>query len=188
MNSVSPYGLSLFSKNHQDSKVLKDLLHYLKSTSRGSGHSFSYIEAETSLHPELSLWENIQVEMGPVSFKEIQNSLKPELSALLNLVKNPEVKAKEAAVWERLLISMVKGITGPSQNLLIDLNEDSLSPMIIQLFKRIILDSSFEKQVILATSNTSLWLDCAHTIVKRKEFQFEVEFLGSENIKKHWAA
>lgn len=184
----SSYGLSLFNKYQQDSKVLKDLLQYLKTYSRATGHSFSYIEAETSLHPDLSLWENIQVEMGPLSMREIQGSLKPDLSALLNLIKNPEMKTREAAAWEKFLISLVKGITGPSQNLLIDLNEDFLSPLIIQQFKKNILQATQSKQVILATANSSLWLDCAHTIVTRKEFKFEIETIGSENLKKHWIA
>ena len=188
MNQAMPFGLSLYRKQDQNHKVLKDLLQYLKTTSRVNGHSFSYIEAETSLHPHLSLWENIQVEMGPVSFKEFQHSLNPELSSLLNLLKNTDKKTSEADVWEKFLVSLMKGIMGPSQNLLIDLNEEVIPTLMIQHFKKCILLATKKKQVYLATANSSLWLDCAHTIVTRKEFKFSIEILDSENVKKHWVA
>lgn len=188
MNKAPPFGLSLFTKDQQNSKVLKDLLQYLKTTFRGSGHSFSYIEAETSLHPQLSLWENIQVEIGPSTFRDFQNSLKPELSGLLNLIQNPDLKTSEAQVWEKFLVSLVKGIIAPSQNLLIDLNEDLLSPLLIQQFKKCILEATTHKQVFLASSHSSLWLDCAHTLVTRNGFHFETKILDSEKIKKYWAA
>jgi hypothetical protein len=188
MDSQKPFGLFLYKKENQNSVVLKELLQFLKSTSRANGHSFSYIEAETSLHPHLSLWENIQVEMGPTTFKDFKQVLKPELSSLLNLIKSPELSAKEAQVWEKFLISLVKGIMGPSQNLLIDLNEDLLSPLIIQQFKKCILQATAYKTVYLASAHSSLWLDCAHTLVERKEYKFETKSLDSENIKKHWVA
>jgi len=188
MNSVKPFGLYLYRKETQNSKVLKDLLQFMKTHSRMNSHSFSYIEAETSLHPQLSLWENIQVEMGPSTLKDFHQSLKPELSSLLNLIQKPELPAKEAAVWENFLISLVKGVLAPSHHLLIDLNEELLSPVLLQHFKKSILSVSDHKTVILASANSSLWLDCAHTIVSRKEFKFEIEKLDSENIKRHWAA
>jgi len=188
MDSQKPFGLYLYRKDNQDSKVLKDLLQFMKTNSRVNAHSFSYIEAETSLHPQLSLWENIQVEMGPSTIREFQQSLKPELSSLLNLIQRPELPAREAAVWEKFLISLVKGILAPSHHLLIDLNEDLLSAVLIQHFKKSILTVTDNKTVILASANSSLWLDCAHTIVSRKEYKFETEKLDSEKIKKHWAA
>ena len=188
MDSAKPFGLYLYRKEDQNSKVLKDLLQFMKTNSRGSTHSFSYIEAETSLHPQLSLWENIQVEMGPSSLNDFQQSLKPELSSLLNLIQKFDLPAKEAAVWEKFLISLVKGILAPSQHLLIDLNEELLSPILIQHFKKSILAVTKNKTVVLASANTSLWLDCAHTIVSRNEYKFEVEELDSDKIKKHWAA
>jgi ABC-type branched-subunit amino acid transport system ATPase component len=188
MDSAKPFGLYLYRKEIQDSKVLKDLLQFMKTSSKVSAHSFSYIEGETSLHPHLSLWENIQVELGPTSFREFQQSLKPELFSLLNLIKDPQLSAKEASFWEKFLISLVKGIIAPSQHLLIDLNEASLSPVLIQHFKKSILAATAHKTVILASANSSLWLDCAHTLVSRNEYKFETEKLDSDKIKKHWAA
>lgn len=159
----------------------------MKTSSSVRGHSFSYIEGETSLHPQLSLWENIQVETGPSAFYDFQQSLNPELSSLLNLIKDPELVAKDAQIWEKFLISLVKGIIAPSNHLLIDFNEEVLPPLMIQNFKKAILSVSTEKTIILASANLSLWLDCAHSLVTRKEFKFETEKLDSD-IKKHWAA
>lgn len=188
MNSTRPYGIYLFKKHLQKAIVLKDLLQFLKTTSPGRGNSFSYIEAETSLHPNLSLWENLQLEIGQANWKEFQHDLKPEWCALVNLIKEPTRPTAEAEVWERFLVSFLKGLLTPTQHLLIDMNEELFSPFLIQSFKKSILDASKEKTVILSTANSSLWLDCAHSIVDRKDYRFEVESLDAEKIKKHWTA
>lgn len=188
MNTGRSLGIYLFLKQHQNNMVLKDLLQFLKTTSPGKGHSFSYIEAKTSLHPNLSLWENLQLEIGPVNWKEFQHELRPEWSSLLNLIKEPTLLTQDAQVWERFLVSFLKGLLTPTQHLLIDMNEELLSPVLIQNLKKNVLEASKEKTVFLATANTSLWLDCAHTIVDRKDYKFEVRSLDAETIKKHWAA
>lgn len=188
MNQEKPFGLYLYRKESQDSKVLKDLLQFLRTEAPGRSISFSYIEAETSLHPNLSLWENLQIEIGPTNWKEFHSSLKPEWSPLINLLKDPSVPSQNAQIWERFVISLLKGLMTPTQNLLIDMNEDLLSPFLIQHFKRSVLEATKEKTVFLATANSSLWLDCAHTIVSRIEYKFALEKLDSENIKKNWAA
>lgn len=188
MNSSKPLGIYLFKKQQHKSIVLKDLLQFLKTTAPAKGNSFSYIEAETSLHPGLTLWENLQIEIGPINWKEFQHDLRPEWSALVNLIKEPGRSTQEAEVWERFLVSFLKGLMTPTQHLLIDMNEELLSPFLIQNFKKSILDASKEKTIFLATANASLWLDCAHSIVDRKEYKFEVESLDVEVIKKHWIA
>jgi hypothetical protein len=42
------------------------------------------------------------------------------------------------------------------------------------------------KRVYLASANTPVWLDCAHSIVKRIEYKFEVEPLDPVIIKTHF--
>lgn len=188
MNTTRPLGIYLFLKQTQNNMVLKDLLQFLKTTSPGRGNSFSYIEAETSLHPNLSLWENIQLEIGPTNWKEFQSDLRPEWCALVNLIKDPQLQSQDAQVWERFLVSFLKGLLTPTQHLLIDVNEELLTPLLIQNLKKTVLHASQEKTVFLATANSSLWLDCAHSIVDRKEYKFEVRSLDADKIKKHWAA
>jgi ABC-type branched-subunit amino acid transport system ATPase component len=188
MNSPKPFGIYIYKKQTQDSIVLKDLLQFLKKTAPTKSHSFSYIEAETSLHKNLSLWENIQLEIGPIHWKEFQHNLKPEWIPLVNLLKDPALLTHQAEVWERFLVSLIKGLMTPTLNLLIDMNEELLSPFLIQNFKKAILEATKEKTVYLATANSSLWLDCAHSIVNRNEYKFEIESLNPEFIKKHWAA
>lgn len=188
MDISKPIGLYLFKKETQDAKALKELLQFLRSSAPGKGHSFSYIEAETSLHPHLSLWENLQLETGFSSWKEFQQGLKPEWSSLVNLLHRPELKAAHSEVWEKFIVSLLKGLMTPTQNLLIDMQEDLLSPLLIQNFKKSILQATSEKSVYLATANSSLWLDCAHTLVDRKEYKFEIQSMDTARLKKHWAA
>lgn len=187
MNKPEPLGLYLFKKETQDLTVLKELLQFLKSHAPPKSHSFSYIEAKTSLHPQLSLWENLQLEVGSGSWKEFQQSLKPEWFSLVKLLKDPTVLAADAEIWEKFMVSLLKGLMLPSQNLLIDMNEDLLSPFMIQQFKKSVLLATRDKTVYLATANSSLWIDCAHTIVGRKDYKFEIETLDAENLKLKWA-
>lgn len=187
MTIERPFGVYLFKKKSAEHTVLKELLQFLRTVTPSQSSSFSYIEASTSLHPNLSLWENFQLETGASNWKEFQQSLSPECAALVNLLKEPAVKCKDAEVWEKFLVSLVKGMIGPSRNLLIDMNEDKLSPFIIQHFKRSVLSSVQNKTVFIASANTSLWLDCAHSLVDRRDYEFQIENLSQE-IKKHWIA
>lgn len=188
MDSSKPLGLYLFKKETQDAKALKELLQFLRSSAPGKSHSFSYIEAENSLHPHLSLWENLQLETGFSSWKDFNQGLKPEWSALVSLLRRPELKAAHSETWEKFIVSLLKGLLTPTQNLLIDMNEDLHSPLLIQNFKKSIFEATKEKSVFLATANSSLWLDCAHTLVDRKEYKFETQSMDSAVLKKHWIA
>jgi hypothetical protein len=188
MSSGKPYGIYLFSKKSTEHIVLKELLQFVRTVSPAQSASFSYIEANTSLHPQLSLWENLQIETGTSSWKEFCLSLNTEQSALVNLLKNPEVKGKDAKIWECFLVSLIKGLLNPSRNLLVDMNEELLSPLLIQNFKRTVVSAGQLKTVYLATANTSLWLDCAHSLVHRNEYKFEIKTLDSDRIKKYWIA
>lgn len=188
MDSPKTPGLYLFKKETQDAKALKELLQFLRSSAPGKSHSFSYIEAETSLHPHLSLWENLQLETGFASWKEFQHGLKPEWSALVNLLRRPELKAAHSETWEKFIVSLLKGLMTPTQNLLIDMNEDLHTPLLIQNFKKSIFEITKDKTVLLATANSSLWIDCAHTLVDRKEYKFEIQAMDSVSLKKHWIA
>ncbi len=188
MTTETRLGLYLFQKPAEDHKVLKDLLQFLKTLAPGKKSSFSYIEAETSLHPDLTLWENLQLESGVPSWQDLYHYLKPDQIALLNLLKTPDRKSQDSEFWENFTVSLVKGLISPSQNLLIDMNENLLTPFMIQNFKKVVLHTTQYKTVYLASANSSLWLDCAHTLVDRKEYKFEIQKLDSDSIRKYWAA
>lgn len=188
MNSSKPIGIYLFKKPTQDSSALKELLQFVRSSMPGKGHSFSYIEARSSLHPNLSLLENLKIEIGFNHSKEFYSTLKPEWSSLVKLLQRPDIKTSEAQCWEKFIISLLKGLMIPSKNLIIDINEDLLSPFLIMHLKNSILNSTNEKNVILASANSSLWLDCAHTLVNRHDFKFEMQKMDPVNLKKSWVA
>lgn len=182
------YGLYLLTKQSQNVKVLKELLQFVKTVAPSRCISFSYIEAETSLHPELSLWENLQLEAEVRTWSELEKCLKPEQSALAKFLSSPDKKCRDSESWEKIVTSLLKGLMSSSQNLLIDMNEELLSPFLIRSFKKTVLEATASKNVYLATANTSFWLDCAHTLVGRKEYRFELTTLSQGTLKKYWAA
>lgn len=187
MDTINPFGLYLYQKERKDLQVLKDLLQLLKTNSNGRVSAFAYVEAENSLLPHLSLWENLQLVVGHSSWKEYAQTVKPELNPLLRLILNPDLAAKEAQIWEKFTISLLKGLMGQG-HLLIDMNEDLLSPLIIQNFKQTILAAAGDRHIYLATATSGLWLDCAHSIVTRKNYDFVTQKLDQALIKRHWVA
>lgn len=188
MNLSQNLGLYLCQKQKQDQVVLKEMLQLLKTLSRDKGNSFSYIEAGSSLHPHLTLWENLQVETGPTSWKEFSGVLSHDFHSLTNLLKDHGKLTKDAEPWEKFLIGLIKGIVAPSHHMLIDINENDFSPFLIQSFKKSIVKISEKKNVFLASAHSSVWIDCAHTLVHRNGYKFDLEKLDADQIKKHWIA
>jgi ABC-type branched-subunit amino acid transport system ATPase component len=181
MNKEKPLGLYLFKKQSKEHLVLKEMLQFVKTVSPASTLSFSYVEANDSLHPHLSLWENLQLVMAGVSsWKELCQELIPEQQAMLNLLKEPTKKVKDAEKWEKFIVSFFKAILGPARNVLIDMNEEIISPFLIQGLKNIVLSCMETKTIYLASSNMSIWLDCAHSVVNKIEYKFEIETLVPE--------
>lgn len=179
-----PTGLILYNKNSQETIVLKELLQLLRTVSPQQGNSFSFIDAEKSLHPNLSLKENLLLESGPFSsWREFCGSLNPDHLSLAKLLTHPEKSSKEAQLWEKFLVSLLKGLINPSKNLLIDMDESLFPTMLIENLKKSMI-SSCEKNIYLATSNTAYWIDCAHSIVKKNHYHFEIENIDSDLKKK----
>ncbi|HXH30244.1 MAG TPA: hypothetical protein VNJ01_05475 [Bacteriovoracaceae bacterium] len=184
----SNFGLFLYQKEKKDLQVLKDLMQLLRTNSPSRSVSFSYVEARTSLIPHLTLWENLQLEVGVSSLQEFQRDLHPQFKNLLSLLRDPHMLTSAATLGETLVVSLLKGIVSPSQNILVDVNEDLLSPVLMQMLKSCFIELTKIKTVYLASAQPSIWLDCAFGLVTRKDYRFEVVELGAENLKRHWAA
>jgi hypothetical protein len=182
------YGIYLYKKEHQELNVLKDMLQLLKTHNIQKNISFAYVEAQTSLISNLSLWENLQIVTGGNSWRDTLKQLHADWMPLINLIKNPEMKAEDAQPWERFIISLLKGLASSCKTLLIDFNEDLIPFLMIQNLKKTFVKITEHKNIYLASASHSLWLDCAHSIITRQQFKFHVEVLDPEGIKRHWVA
>jgi ABC-type branched-subunit amino acid transport system ATPase component len=185
MDSSSQSGLYLFQKQDGDFHVLKDLLHLMKISTSKKGQFF-YVEGENSLLPNLTLTENLQLVTPFENWRDFPALLNPEYRSLVNLIQRPGRPASEAETWEKFLVCLLKGLATPSEHFLINMNEETLSPFMVKKFKETLMLLSSRKTVFLATRHTSLWLDCAHSLVRRNDFKFEVEVLDAQLVKKHW--
>lgn len=188
METQGPLGIWLYQKDRKDQHVLKDLLQLLKSSMPQKTVYFSYVEASSSLIPSLSLWENLQIEVGHSSWREVSELLRPEWAVLMNIIRNPNIKTQKAQDWEKFTICLLKGLMSPHKNLLIDVNEDLLPTFMLHNFKKILINSHQDKQIYLASANSSAWLDCAHSLIIKNNYEFKIEKLGEENLKRQWIA
>lgn len=175
-------GINIYLKDNQSHSVLRDLMQIHK-TQCPSG-PFAFIASE-SLLPNISLWENLHIVSGGKSWQEILMSASREEQSLMRLIKNPNILTKEAHNWERFIISLLKGLKTRG-NLLIDMKEEELNPMMVQLFKNIFV--RLKRDIIIASDTVSLWLDCSTRIYSKKDFTIHVEELDMDLVKKHWAA
>lgn len=175
-------GINIYLKENPTHNVLRDLMQIHKT--QCSPGSFSFIASE-SLLPNLTLWENLQMVSGGMSWQEILSSSSREEQSLMRLIKNPSTPTTEAHNWEKFIISLLKGMKSKG-NLLIDMKENELNPMMVQLFKRVFV--RLGRNIIIASDSISLWLDCSSRIYSKKDYKIIVEELDTELVTKHWVA
>ncbi len=183
MINEKPNGLYLYSKIRRDLNVLKELTQFIRSQSPGRNMNFAFVETETSLIPDLSLWENIQIETGIQNWNDLL-APNPDLGPLVNLLKEPNRIASQSEPWERFVTSLLKGMLKPTQNLLIDMNEAALSPFLMKSIKMVLMRNAGDKMIYLATNNTDEWMDCAHSVIYRDGYNFMVTPLPEKIVLK----
>jgi hypothetical protein len=183
MKNPQQFGYYLFQKSPGPSVALKDMLRFTRTYSPGKGLQFAHVEGETSLIPHLTLWENLHVVTGGQSWSELVAGLDLDLRPLVNLIQNPDVITKKATPWERLTVSLIKATLMNAQHILVDINEELHSHINILNFKRTITVLAQKKNVYIATTNISLWMDCAHSLVKADGYEFIIEELELERLK-----
>jgi ABC-type lipoprotein export system ATPase subunit len=189
----SLYGFYLFPKLQSQTGgaqaiVLKEMLQFLKTQHKGRNTAFTFVESETSLIPHLTLWENLHVVSGTNSWKEFSAQLEVDWLPLVNLIHEPNCKASDASAWERLTISLLKAAWTQTPHILVDMNEDLHSPFNLMIFKKMLLNLAQQKNVYIATTNTSLWLDSIHSLVTRDGYEFKILELDHSLIKRHRVA
>lgn len=189
MDMNQKHGLYLYERTTRTSSpVMRELLQLSKTVAPGKSQNFSFIHDQGSLIPHLSLWENIQLSSSLDHWEDFVRAHQEKLGPLIALIREPYKKAKFAETWESFLVSLMKGILEPTPTLLVDVREDSLNPFTVQTVKRALMNASHTKSIYLASGAPSLWLDCAHHLVRKKEYQFIFEELGSEELRRHWSA
>lgn len=172
----------------KSSPVLKELLQLSKTVSAGKSSGFSFVHGASSLLPHLTLWENLQLSAPRELWDDFVKDNHPVISALIPLIKEPYKKASVSAPWECFLVSLMKGILEPTPHLLIDMQEEIFSAFVVKTVKATLMKTSGEKVIYLSSVAPSLWLDCAHSLVKKNGYSFVIEELNREEIKRHWAA
>jgi hypothetical protein len=193
MMNNSVFGFYLFPKaqphaGESHAIVLKEMLQFLKSQHRGRNTAFTFVESESSLIPHLTLWENLHVVSGSSSWKEFSSQLEADWLPLVNLIQQPNCKACEAGPWERLTISLLKAAWTQTPHILVDMNEELHSPFNLMIFKKMLMNLAQQKNVYIASTNTSLWLDSIHSLVTREGYEFKIVELDQSLIKRHRVA
>ena len=174
-------GINIYLKDNKSHAVLRDLMQIHKTQCPGA--TFAYI-ASDSLLPGLTLWENLHIVSGGMNWQEVLGSASKEEQSLMRLIKNPSVLTSEAHSWERFIISLLKGLKTRG-NLLINMEEDELTPMMVQLFKKVFV--LIKRNIIIASKAESIWLDCCTRIYSKKDYAIHIEeLLNPDQVEELW--
>lgn len=180
-------GFYLFQKTQSSSNALKEMLQFLRADSPGRSLQFAYVEANTSLIPHLTLWENLHIVSGGTNWKEFVSQLESDWHPLINLIKKPDTLASEADSWDRLTVSLIKADLIKSQHLIVDIEESKYSPMNLLHFKKMLINLAQKKNILIATTDTTHWIDASHSLIKKDGYEFVVEKLGPDIFKRRSA-
>jgi hypothetical protein len=183
MKSTPQAGYYLFQKSQGPGIALKDMLQFVRTQGPGKGLQFAHVESENSLMPHLSLWENVHVVTGGSSWRELISSQQNELQSLFHLIPNPDIRSMDATPWERLIVSLIKATLMNSQHVIVEVEENLLSPLNLLNFKKMLTHLCEKTNVYISTRNTELWLDAAHSLITRDGYQFIVEIIDPERVK-----
>jgi hypothetical protein len=188
MLNIDKNGLYLYQKKSNKLLVLKDLIKLHKTIAKTGPLLFSYVEAKSSLHPELTLWENIKLATGNANWREFCQTLCPHINFLLKYISNAHQKASESSTLERFIVAFIQGYQ-EKETLLIDVDEDLLNLDFIQDLNRIFVNQEIKKKIYLATANPNLWSSLSDQIFyKDEKNQFQMMKLNPDKTKNSWAA
>lgn len=189
MDKLTRPGLYVYErKTPTASPVLKDLLQLSKTVSQGKTQGFSFVHGTGSLIPNLTLWENLQLSAPHELWDDFVKDNHPTLKGLIPLLKEPYKRASVSSAWECFLVSLMKGILEPTPHLLVDMQEEMFPQFIVKTIKATLMKSSSDKTVYLSSTAPSMWLDCAHHLVRKDGFAFIFEEMDAELIRRHWSA
>lgn len=189
MGKFNKPGLYVYERRTQSaSPVLKELLQLSKTVAQGKASGFSFVHGTGSLIPNLTLWENLQLSAPQELWEDFVKENHPLLHGLIPLLKEPFKRASVSSAWECFLVSLMKGILEPTPHLLVDMQEEIFPSFIVKPIKASLMKSSTDKTVYLSSSAPSLWLDCAHHLVRKEGFAFVFEEMNAELIRRHSAA
>jgi hypothetical protein len=170
-------GYFIFHKSSGPSVPLKDMLQFLKGHTKVKGLQFAHVEGESSLMPDLSLWENLHVVCGGQSWNELISGVETEVKPLVQLIKNPDILSQHATPWEKLAVSLIKASLMKTPHILIEICESEHSELNLFNFKKILSQMSQNKVIFLATGRPEDWLNEAHFLVRRNGYEFVIEEL-----------
>lgn len=184
MEALNYQGIWIYQKERKDQNTLKDFLQFLRSNSPQKNIQFSYVEAQNSLIKDLSLWENLKLEVGGSSWREVAHTLRPEWAVLMNVIRDPNILAQNSQHWERFMIGLLKGLMSETPHLIIDMNEDHLPSFLVSNVKKVLSATQSTKQIYLASANPELWIECAHTKIIRNNYLFETQNLVPSELRR----
>jgi len=158
-------GVSLWSINRSTSgNALKCYLAHLKG--KGPRARFSYADADTTLHRDLSLIDNLLMALGePLNDESYESKLQflnarlesLNLRSLASWFKDPRRKASELTPQERLVAAVCHALLMNAEDSFINLSGVTIEPMCWLHLQKIIKDKSQDRHITVGLVDKSLW-------------------------------
>ena len=141
-------------------------LKYFMASIRHSRARFSHASRHTTLHPELSLIDNLLMAMeetdfqGSNSVKEAYISQRLErenLRSLASWFQNPRRPVNELTEQERLVAAICHALLRPAQMTLIEITMGSMDPLCFMQIQRTLIEKSAQRHITVHLAAELSW-------------------------------
>ena len=162
-------------KQQHNQSQLKEFIHFIKYCGRRGPIRFRHIEEGAELMVNLTLRENLLLDLGVRDRNEnsISDILKSEeriaLSKLMDCVKDENMYPSQATKEDKKIISIIKILLHNSDYLFLEKPEKYLSQTNQKVFFDALFASKekFDQTLLITSDHRNLWLDHVNKIVSK---------------------
>jgi ABC-type multidrug transport system ATPase subunit len=173
------------SSDFEEPNGLKKFTNLIKFTTKKKTFKFSFSNGSGSLHKNITIRENLDLEAIPTSIslndklqtKEIiANISNPHLQKMISRICPLERLPAQLNPEEFKLASLVKGILSQTDYLFLDSPDRSLSATNLELVKKCLQYEANNRQriIIISPINESHWIDIANKVITKSGFSYEI--------------
>ncbi len=162
------------NQRHNQSQ-LKDFIHFIKYCGRRGAIRFKHIEENAELLGNLTLKENLLLDLGQRNHTELklcdllEKEKRPKLAQLAKEIRNENSYPSQASFEDKKLISLIKVLLDKSEYLFLEKPEKNLSSKLQDLFFEALMASKekYNQTIFITSEHRNLWQKYIDKIVTK---------------------
>jgi|GEM_PF-7046142 len=166
-------GLILYRNSQLKPTYFRELLLLAKYYADGKTVPFSFADHETSLHQQMSLWENIQLETGFRNWNEVLNHTKEHFPYLSQIKMDLEKKVSDSTSFEIIFTSFLKAQFANNEVTIVEISDHLYTEKELKFLQKFFVDAGKNKKIYLRSTCPDSWENVADDVVEKHDHQFQ---------------